>query len=62
MCINASDYIDYTTGKINCTNLAEACAAYFKQDYKNGPLDDETHWIWDLAVEEAIRWESYNKE
>jgi hypothetical protein len=31
------------------TQLAEAAAANFK--FASDPLDDETHWIWDLALD-----------
>ena len=39
---NASDYE-------TATELAEAAAANFK--LAGDPLDDETHWIWDLALD-----------
>lgn len=37
-------------GEVNCTRLAEEAAHYFDHDEW---LDDETHWVWDLALEEA---------
>ncbi len=33
------------------TQLAEAAAAAFDVDDDGGPLDDEHHWIWELALE-----------
>jgi hypothetical protein len=42
---NSSDYE-------TATQLAEAAAANFK--FAGDPLDDETHWIWDLALD-ALR-------
>lgn len=47
----AKEYRDGETGEINCTALAEGCAAAFDVNDVGGPLDDETHWIWDLAVD-----------
>lgn len=35
----------------SATELAEACADAFDVADEGGPLDDETHWIWDLALE-----------
>jgi hypothetical protein len=39
------------TGEVNWTSLCEAAAGSFDQDYEDGPLDDHTHWIWDLAID-----------
>jgi hypothetical protein len=47
---NAEDYRDPKTGEINSTALAEACAETFDVKDEGGPLDDETHWIWDEAA------------
>jgi len=37
------------------TELAEIAAATFGMDGIGGPLDDETHWIWELAADEWAR-------
>lgn len=39
-------------GEVNYTRLAEEAAHYF--DYDEW-LDDETHWVWDLALKEGER-------
>lgn len=39
-------------GEVNSTQLAEAAAAYFGHSEW---LDEETHWVWDLALECAGR-------
>lgn len=39
-------------GEVNCTHLAENTAWALNRDEW---LDDETHWIWDMAVGEASR-------
>lgn len=46
----AADYIDPKTGELNSTQLAEACADAFGVNGVGGPLDDETHWIWEIAL------------
>lgn len=46
----AADYRDPATGEVNATALAESCADAFGVKDVGGPLDDETHWIWDLAA------------
>jgi hypothetical protein len=55
---NASAYVDPTTGKVNATALAENAAEAFEQKTSGGPLDDEMHWIWDLAAGIAIETET----
>lgn len=36
----------------NATQLAENCAYYFDPDNSyEAWLDDDTHWIWDIAAE-----------
>jgi len=45
------DYRDRRTGEVNHTELAEQCAAAFGVDGLDGPLDCDTHWIWDVALE-----------
>lgn len=47
------DHRDPITGEINATGLAEDAAAAFDANDLDGPLDDETHWIWDVALEVA---------
>lgn len=42
--------LDNVTDYDNATSLAEAAAHEFNQADTGGPLDDETHWIWDLAI------------
>ena len=44
------EHADPHTGEVDCTALAEACAGAFDVADEGGPLDDETHWIWDIAV------------
>lgn len=50
MIANAGNHYDNRTGEYNATSLAEEAAAVFDQDYLDGPLDDETHWIWEEAA------------
>ena len=38
-------------GELNFTALAEGCAQAFDVNDRGGPLDDETHWIWELPLE-----------
>lgn len=40
-------------GEAQLTKLAEACADAFEANDLDGPLDDETHWIWDAPIEAA---------
>ena len=49
---NADAYLE-PTGEVNLTRLAEACAAEFDANQEGGPLDDEEHFIWEIAVEVA---------
>ncbi len=44
------DHRDGLTGEVDATALAEAAAASFDQNGIDGPLDDEQHWIWELAL------------
>jgi hypothetical protein len=44
------DHRDPLTGEVNSTALAEDAAAAFDQNHLEGPLDDETHWVWELAL------------
>ena len=46
---NAAEYRDKMTDELNLTALVEAAAAAFDVAETGGPLDDETHWIWELA-------------
>lgn len=47
---HADEHTDPRTGELNLTAIAEACAAAFGVDGIGGPLDDETHWIWEVPV------------
>jgi hypothetical protein len=46
-----SAHRDRTTGELDYTGLAEACAEAFEVNGVGGPLDDSDHWIWEVAVE-----------
>jgi len=48
------EYQDRLTGMVDATGLAEGCASAFNVDDTDGPLDDETHWIWDIAADIAM--------
>ena len=50
MAQHAAEHIDPKTGECNSTALAEAAARHFNVDEIGGPLEDETHWIWDAAL------------
>lgn len=50
---NAPTFEDKKTGEIDATGLAEAAAEEFDEKDIGGWLDDETHWVWDLAAEVA---------
>lgn len=45
---NFKDYIDVTTGELDCTVLAEACADYLRHPEW---LDDLEHYVWNCAVD-----------
>ena len=45
------EHRDSTTGELDYTGLAEACAEAFGVNGVGGPLDNELHWIWEVAVE-----------
>jgi hypothetical protein len=48
-----------TDGYNTATELAERAAEAFACDYEGGPLDDEEHWIWDMAEKIATeRWDA----
>ena len=51
MLAHIEEHRDPKTSELDMTSIAEACAAAFGEDDEGGPLDDETHWIWDLAFE-----------
>ena len=42
-----------SSGEVNMTSLAEACADAFDQADEGGPLDDSEHWLWEVAL--AVR-------
>lgn len=50
MTANASECTD-NDGEVSSTSIAEQAAGAFEQNDVGGPLDDGTHWIWDLAAE-----------
>jgi hypothetical protein len=58
---NVKDYVDRSTNEVNATELAEAAADEFGQKDVGGWLDDETHWVWDLAADAAGQWERQHK-
>jgi len=57
---NVHNYVD-RCGEVNCTALAEECAKEFEEADEGGPLDEETHWIWDLAVRVGEKYEEEHK-
>lgn len=50
----AGEHVDHETGEVNTTALAEAVAYELEFD---DWLDDETHPVWDIAVDEAFEYE-----
>ncbi len=50
----AADHDD--GAEVSCTRLAEACTVEFDCADEGGPLDDETHPIWDWAIEATDRY------
>jgi len=42
---------DSLTGEVNCTTLAEDAAMEFER--MEEWLEDETHFVWDIAIEVA---------
>lgn len=48
---NAKHHKEAKTGETNYTTLVEECCTHFDVDNEGGPLDDEQHWVWDLALE-----------
>lgn len=58
---NVKDYEDRKTGEINTTQLAEAAAGEFDKNGLGDWLDDETHWVWDVALEVASAYEKQHK-
>lgn len=61
MKLHAADYVDPKTGEVNATALAEGAASEFGNDEIGGPLDDETHWVWEFALK-AAEAEEKNRE
>ncbi len=54
---------EYDDGaEVSCTRLAEACAVEFDCADEGGPLDDETHPIWDWAVLAADYYDRHLRE
>lgn len=50
-------YVDPRTGEVNCTGLAVDAA--IGMDHPEW-LDDDTHMVWELAVDMAGLWGVYN--
>jgi hypothetical protein len=46
---NKQSHVDPKTGEVNYTSLTEDCCSHFNVDDVGGPLDDETHWVWNIA-------------
>ncbi len=46
---NSKNYTEPGCNEFNMTKLAEFCADHFDMNDENGPLDDESHWIWEVA-------------
>ena len=44
------EYVDAITGEVDCTGMATGAAEAFAHAEEGGPLDDETHWIWEVAA------------
>lgn len=42
--------VDDYTGEVIATHLAEEACGAFDMEHEDGPLDDESHWVWDLAI------------
>lgn len=42
---------DYDCNIDSVTSFVEDVGAELKCDYAGGPLDDESHWIWDVGIE-----------
>lgn len=51
----AADHFDGHS--VNLTRLAEDCADRFGLNYEGGPLDDETHPLWEWAMDVAAEYE-----
>ncbi len=45
-----NDYKDRSTNEVDMTSLTESTADCFNKNHENGPLDNETHWIWECAL------------
>jgi len=48
---NIEQFIDLQTNELGMTAMVEDAADVFGQKDQPGPLDDETHWIWDASSE-----------
>lgn len=56
MRMNVQDYIEF--GEVNCTKLAEGAGDEFDFDHEGGPLDDESHEVWELALKVAEEYDA----
>ena len=45
-----------SNGEVCLTNLAESACNHFDMKDEDGPLDQEDHWIWELAIEVSDWW------
>jgi len=48
---NLKEHTDRITNEVNLTSLAESCCRAFNCSDEGGPLDQEDHWIWDVAAD-----------
>lgn len=58
---NTYDVAD-ASGDLSPTLLAESCAQHFDVKDEDGPLDDESHWIWEVAVDVVEELEAVDRE
>lgn len=47
------------SGQFIATKIAESAAVYYEQD---NWLNDESHWIWDIAIESINQHEEFNSK
>lgn len=59
---NVENHVNFVTNEVNMTTLAETCCNVFDCDEEDGILDDETHWVWEVAADVATWWESPGDE
>jgi hypothetical protein len=59
---NVADHVDPKTDEVNATGLAEAAAQEFDKKDLGGWLDDESHWVWEIASDVAEAHEKSSKK